>query len=651
MANPISVRFQKPFLSIKEFPDITLPSLTVLTGVNGVGKTHFLRGLKGGNLVVEGIGPKEILYFDWTSMYTLKSSTVHRKDVRPSRKWLRDGVKRLRRVYERDLATCLNELGCEHGDSTWRYIREHPRLLTEPQVSSIVSKAQNELGELAPDINQTVQQFLWLEVWEHQHVLPALLLDEHELELLPSTHSLGEKGLEIRDIGAVMMSYFELQTHNRLCVLDEAEGRPPQMTPLSESEFVARNGPPPWELMTEVMNKLGLDFEIHGPQSYSCPDFTPLVIKRSTGETIGLQHLSSGEKMLMALSVSTYASRTQGMREANPIKLVLLDEIDAPLHPSMSRTMLEIVQETLVERLGCSVILATHSPTTVAVAPEGSIHVMRADTPGIEQVSRERAVRLLTSELPTLSLDFSGRRQVFVESQNDAGHYEAIYQLYKIHLDSPFSLSFIGVGVQSDKGDKGSGCDAVVKLVRELRVNGNPTVWGLVDWDGKNKQRDYVQVLAHGRRYAIENCLLDPLHVLALVIDASSKADLGKLGLEPTDGISSLMQPEAAARRQELVDRVQALVLGDDLAQDPAAPAFDSTEVTYHGGFTHQVRLDYLRHQGHGLVDRIKGAFDCLRRHRSEKALLDRTIHLLKENPSLLPVEVLETLKALSAED
>lgn len=648
MSHPAAVRlsFKSPHLSITEFPDATLPNFSLLTGVNGVGKTHLLLAICSGRIGVEGITKGEILYFDWSTLYTLSSREVQRKDVRPSFYGLRKAIEEVRRAFRGRLAHAIGQhANLPHGNDPWVELRIHPELLVEQSVASVIKEASDTLDrhDGSPENSHALLFALDLFALDPQvrNLRSVLLLTDQEIELLPHTHSVGGQALQISDIGAVMMSYFELETHNKLCRIDAAEGRPPRMYPLTDEDFIKLNGPPPWEVMSEVLALLGLDFAVPGPQSYSDPAFTPRVIKKSTGQEITLESLSSGEKMLMALAVSTYASKTQNSHERNRAKLVLLDEIDAPLHPSMTRTMLSIIQETLIDRLGCSVILATHSPTTVAIAPEESIHVMRPDRPGVERLSREQAVRLLTAELPTLSLDFTGRRQVFVESAYDAQRYEALYQAFKDRLDSPFSLSFIGSG--SKGGEEGGGCQAVQEVVNMLRKHGNRSVWGLIDWDSKNDGNKHVHVLAPGRRYSIENCLLDPLLVVALICDANSGVDRRKLGVRPGEGMGLLLAETAKTRRQELIIQVQRLILEERFAEAP------SEEVAYGGGFSHEVSQAYLRFRGHDLTKRVLDAFKSLRKHRGEPELLLRAVHILEQHRGLMPLDLLKALQRLAS--
>ncbi len=78
--------------------------------------------------------------------------------------------------------------------------------------------------------------------------------------------------------------------------------------------------------------------------------------------------------------------------------LLFTDEVDAPLHPSMIRSLLRAIQKALVEKYGMCVILATHSATTIALAPPESLHVMtKHGTPRITRTTRDRALGLLTA--------------------------------------------------------------------------------------------------------------------------------------------------------------------------------------------------------------------------------------------------------------
>jgi predicted ATPase len=66
LAATMKLTFQSPFLSIKEFPTVELPPFTLLTGLNGVGKTHLLRSIEKGTIQADVAPnrPGDVRYFD-----------------------------------------------------------------------------------------------------------------------------------------------------------------------------------------------------------------------------------------------------------------------------------------------------------------------------------------------------------------------------------------------------------------------------------------------------------------------------------------------------------------------------------------------------------------------------------------------------------
>jgi energy-coupling factor transporter ATP-binding protein EcfA2 len=102
--------------------------------------------------------------------------------------------------------------------------------------------------------------------------------------------------------------------------------------------------------------------------------------------------------VLLALVASVYKASS----DRNFPKLLLLDEIDASLHPSMIQSMLGIVNDVFVTN-GVNTILVTHSPTTIAISPEESIHVMhQGGARRIERRTRGDALEILTEGFVTL---------------------------------------------------------------------------------------------------------------------------------------------------------------------------------------------------------------------------------------------------------
>jgi hypothetical protein len=64
----MKLSFASPFLSIQSFPTIDLPPFTLITGVNGAGKTHLLQAIHQNHVNTNFMSNPnlETRFFDWT---------------------------------------------------------------------------------------------------------------------------------------------------------------------------------------------------------------------------------------------------------------------------------------------------------------------------------------------------------------------------------------------------------------------------------------------------------------------------------------------------------------------------------------------------------------------------------------------------------
>jgi energy-coupling factor transporter ATP-binding protein EcfA2 len=166
-------------------------------------------------------------------------------------------------------------------------------------------------------------------------------------------------------------------------------------TVLSEDEFIAQHGDKPWEVINSILKKFSsIHYQINSPEGSDI--FSNYELKLVHPDDKNLQidfnSLSSGEKVLMALVASVYKSSFDRFFP----DLLLLDEIDATLHPSMMKNMIEVLQEEFLKR-GTKIILVTHSPTTVAFAPDESIYVMQKEGKNrLQKTTNAEALSILT---------------------------------------------------------------------------------------------------------------------------------------------------------------------------------------------------------------------------------------------------------------
>ena len=131
-------------------------------------------------------------------------------------------------------------------------------------------------------------------------------------------------------------------------------------------------GQAPWEAFNQIGQMLNFKFELDEPKIEE-KKFDVRLRDKERKVFISPDSLSSGEKVIFSLFVAMYTTHSL---EHLP-SLIIFDEPDAYLHPSLCSTMLKVIRDVLIGEHGIKVIMTTHSPTTVAMLPETSLYCMK----------------------------------------------------------------------------------------------------------------------------------------------------------------------------------------------------------------------------------------------------------------------------------
>ncbi len=390
---------------------------------------------------------------------------------------------------------------------------------------------------------------------------------------------------------------------------------------LSDEDFEREHGPAPWDLLNAALATVGLKYKFDVPEQSLSPTMTaPRLRDVESSQEVGGSSLSSGEKTLLMIAMSLYSVTHRSATISMP-EILLLDEPDATLHPSMIRSLISLLQEQFVSRHGVRVIMTTHSPTTVALAPEESLYIMeRSGSPRFQKAaSKDAALSRLLIGVPMISVAAEHRRVVVVESPNDERLYSSIQNILGPNLRSERSLAFMPAGGNGLP----DGCAAVVGLVGAMRDRGNPAVWGIVDRDDRVSE-PHSFVFMDASRYSIENAILDPMSIGLLLLAEAHPDVLAKMA--PID----ILTFDPARDGQRLVDVVTHAVrqISDDATLQIAE---------YADGLTLQVQAFWTQMRGHDLeANRVLTAFASLNIHRDR--LKDRVIERVwRTRPSLIP--------------
>lgn len=140
----------------------------------------------------------------------------------------------------------------------------------------------------------------------------------------------------------------------------------------SSDVFVPNTTDSPWIQLNSLFRKLGFSYRFHENYEIAANDFSlspELRVYEYDGKTVDynqaryLSDLSDGEKAIIALAFST----TYGA-DKESIRMLLLDEFDATFNPSLTKAFFTIVEDYYLDK-GIIVLVATHSPVTISLAP------------------------------------------------------------------------------------------------------------------------------------------------------------------------------------------------------------------------------------------------------------------------------------------
>jgi predicted ATPase len=503
----ISVRSLEPFKSLKNVYWKDIPAFAVVTGLNGSGKTHLLEliaatlGYNVDKRVHGGYNkPAEIRGLALASADVLYVTAAKNIDFKVSAS-LRDLEEQINTLYKRPVTS---------PKGSWK---------SSSTLYGDFRETKGPGGEI------------------HYDSPP---IAEFRKRLTPSIIANGSLAGQNPNLALLFLSY----------AVFKAEARYRNM---SDAQIVEQFGVAPWDLLNQMFEVAGLPFLAEEPEAPTPSVFSMTIdyelrLKDTAKQmAISPNDLSAGEKVIVAMVFLHYTSHHGNSK----YKLLLLDEPDVHLHPSFVKKYVTILKDVLIDKTGARVIMTTHSPVTVALVPEASVHILdraSGDTP--MQVSRARALETLLDGVPALGVRYEERRPIFVEHRNDVGYYEGLVSALRNSSEFFYEPYFLAPHSGT------SNCTDVIDIVKKLTAAGAEPVYGIIDHDLANKPGTikFIEVLGDGKRYAIENYLLDPIFVaLALIkINKMRFADFGIYGEQSYVRGLSLTEAEV----QAIVDHV-----------------------------------------------------------------------------------------------
>lgn len=123
----------------------------------------------------------------------------------------------------------------------------------------------------------------------------------------------------------------------------------------------------PWTILNQLFEILNFKYRFKRDYEFITPNMEENPKLRDDNEIRSLLDLSDGEKAILKLALIALDEEV-----SKDIDLVLFDEYDAPLNPSLTEAFYHVIEEFYVKK-GIQVIITTHSPATISLAPEYAV--------------------------------------------------------------------------------------------------------------------------------------------------------------------------------------------------------------------------------------------------------------------------------------
>lgn len=586
MVDPINIKFSGQHGSIGELTWAAVPQFAVLTGKNGAGKSQLL----------------EVIARTYNVAITPRNGNPrYRQDgILPSAHALIEGdVFNAGEVFHSYSHWGLPPAGVSSDDQVRQAIRD---LLSGWNNST----QQGLMNDLAERTGLTTDQIRNLSSDDLGALLTPIDLWGARLPHQPQS-------LSFLFLAYSLWSYYE------------------KVGGLSEEKILAKLGDKPWDVFNEILEAAGLPFTVAEPifpakLSWMTPTTYTIQLRDvERGLDVPFESLSSGEQVLMSMALWLLADRATGRHH----KLLLLDEPDAHLHPSMTRKFLNVIRTVFVEKRGVRVIMTTHSPSTVALVPVESLFEMRRSEPRIVKV--EHKASAISNLTDGFVVAHEGMRIVLCEGVWDHKFYPVVWDL----LTDPLCA---GDAIAAREPQilflYGQGKDTVTQIVPEMRRAGLMHFHGIIDRDINNQPKDGISVL--GRR-AIENYIYDPLNVWSLLHQEGEAPSA--LGVDIPRGQRARVTTCSEVELQAIVDSTLATLSGQLSADVGAVPESDA--IMFSLGRTVRYPKWFLTCHKSSLIEADKKAFPRL------KGFHDKDFTTSYATLNLIPADLKELLLSI----
>ena len=423
------IELSEPYKSILTLTTVDLPDLAVLIGRNGAGKTQILDAILEGAAVLSPLGDGEIEKYDFLTFQAPNSTQVGHgveqfAQAAADAYLTRESGRQPRIEVAAEVYNQFASAAVAAGES----IADFDGLLKDEvrQLPDFALLGFPDGSDFARTFHDRVLDDLDRRSGRRQ--LPNSFNDNPAVLLCTAMKLTGKLPHELDRDDIIRASHYEGNTISNslseafaaykveqfIWAHTQIEREPTGFDVLME-QYQAKHRPP-WDILREILAEMryassddGLfDFEFSDPSDYAMNMgsyenfvFYAELTNRSNGAQYEIDSLSSGEKVLMALCLVSF---NQYLGRRRP-KVLLLDELDAVLHPSMIAALVKALKMLFVQE-GTKVLLTSHSPITVAALEDGDIYrvARKGGDVTVSSTTKSEAIAELSEGLATVDV-------------------------------------------------------------------------------------------------------------------------------------------------------------------------------------------------------------------------------------------------------
>ena len=431
-----------------------------------------------------------------------------------------------------------------------------------------------------------------------------------------------------------MGSYFERKERNAVN-RTHAENYGEKIEFLEKNDF-ENQFPNPFDLINEVLKigKVGYSLKkVELSEYIKTGTYNPVFINLE-GDEVDIQSFSSGEKVLVSLALAIFNSKGKYSVKSH-LNCLLFDEIDASLHPSMTKKLIDVVQEHFLPR-GIRVILTTHSPTTVALSPENSLYLMVKENGKtiFQKTNKSDALRELLDGVRSVDIRCEVKRYIFTEAITDRLFYSEVYRLLRDYISSAITMEFISTEKRKSSGSEDGGVGLLKKIVSSLRKKGNNDIFGIVDWDREDNKIEGIFPHCEREMYSLENIVLAPYFIGILLLREGFLNSSDIISNSPPGHIEFVKNIENIVALSKYVENK---VFGEDQGEIREITLINEEKIP--------IGEKYRHCKGHELKRKLKETFPKLKKYNNPSTLVEHIIKsIFKDFFNLLPKGTLNVL-------